>query len=84
MSHNADDPTFDVDAEAAPGLVPPCRHLRSKGMYVYNDASGVEAHGEYDNSIFWCLQTMKSFGPDDGMVGRVDCCNSGRSCYEPL
>jgi hypothetical protein len=67
-----------------PPTGPPCRHLRSKGMYVYTDGSGSDGHDDYDNSIYWCLQTMKSFGPDDDMVNREDCCLTGRPCYEPL
>jgi hypothetical protein len=62
----------------------PCRHLRTKGMYVYTDGSGGEPHDDYDNSIYWCLKTMKGFGPDDDFVGRDDCRNAERPCYEPL
>ncbi len=61
----------------------PCRHLRNKGMYVYTDGSG-ESHGDYDNTIFWCLKTMTGFGPDDTYVGREECCNVNRACFEPL
>ncbi|GIW88679.1 MAG: hypothetical protein KatS3mg108_3003 [Isosphaeraceae bacterium] len=60
-----------------------CRHLRHKGMYVYTDGLGSETHEGYDNTIFWCLKTMKSFGPDDDLVDRDGCCNRERSCYEP-
>ncbi len=62
----------------------PCRHLRSKGMYVYTDGYDPNAHGDYDNTIYWCLKSMKSFGPDDEQVDREYCCDSSRSCYEPL
>ena len=62
----------------------PCRHLRNKGMYVYTDGVSGEAHDGYDNTIFWCLKTMKAFGPDDEFVGRDECQNPERSCYEPL
>jgi hypothetical protein len=62
---------------------PPCRHLRHKGMYVYTDGSGGEVHDDYDSTMYWCLQTMKGFGPDDDFVGAEDCRNSSRSCYEP-
>jgi len=62
----------------------PCRHLRNKGMYVYTDGSGGETHADYDNTIFWCLKTMKGFGPDDEFVDRQDCRNTLRSCYEPM
>ena len=49
---------------------PPCRHLRNKGMYVYTDGISGESHDDYDNTIYWCLKTMKSFGPDDEFVSR--------------
>ena len=39
-------------------------------MYVYTDGLGGEAHDDYDNTIYWCLKTMKGFGPDDDFVGR--------------
>ncbi len=61
----------------------PCYHLRNKGMYVYTDGNPNESHGDYDNTIFWCLKTMKSFGPDDDLVDREECCKPGRPCYEP-
>lgn len=63
----------------------PCRHLRSKGMYVYTDGiSGEPKDEENDNSIYWCLNTMKSFGPDDDFVDGRECRNPSRSCYEPM
>jgi hypothetical protein len=62
----------------------PCRYLRSKGMYVYTDGISGESHDDYDNTIYWCLKTMNSFGPDDDLVGREDCCNPARSCHEPM
>jgi hypothetical protein len=61
---------------------PPCRHLRFKGMYVYTDGSSSEETPDYDNTIFWCQKTLKDMGPDDGFVGREDCRNSARGCYE--
>ena len=63
----------------------PCRHLRHKGMYVYTDGPPDESHQYgYDNTIYWCLQTMKSFGPDDDLVDREGCCDGSRSCYEAI
>ena len=62
---------------------PPCRKLRSKGMYVYTDGPG-ESHGDYDNTIFWCLRTHKAFGPDDDLAQKDLCCDPSRSCYEAL
>jgi len=60
----------------------PCRHLRSKAMYVYEN--DLDELGGHDNSIYWCLQTMKNFGPDDEHVNGRDCRSPGRACYEPL
>jgi len=71
--------------EAAPPPEPcQCRHLRSKGMYVYTDGLNDNTHEDYDNTIYWCLLTMKGFGPDDGMVERPDCYDPSRSCHEPI
>lgn len=64
--------------------IPPCRHLRNKGMYVYTDGPDIDEHSDYDNTIYWCLKTMKGFGPDDEFVDVHECRNSSRSCYEPM
>jgi hypothetical protein len=65
-------------------LLVPCRHLRSKGMYVYTDGLTEETEDDFDSTAYWCLKTMKTFGPDDNMVGGRECRNSLRSCHEPL
>jgi hypothetical protein len=62
----------------------PCRHLRSAGMYVFADGSQEETAQNYDSSSYWCSETMKSFGPDDEMVGGRECRDPSRSCHEPL
>ena len=69
-------------AEAPAG--PMCRHLRSKGMYVYTAGVDMGFDHDYDNTIYWCLKTMKSFGPDDEMVEKSACCSNGRACYVAL
>jgi hypothetical protein len=68
-----------------PTVSAPCRHLRTKGMYVYSDglAEGL-GDEEDDHAVSWCLQTMKNFGPDDDLVGGRACRDPSRSCYEPL
>ena len=53
-------------------------------MYVYTDGASRDPDKDYDNTIYWCLKTMKGFGPDDELVDRRDCCDPTRSCYEPL
>ena len=71
--------------EPSAPLAGPCRHLRNKGMYVYTDGlAGETRDDDNDGSIYWCQQTMKSFGPDDEFVDRRDCRAPGRSCYEAI
>jgi hypothetical protein len=80
-----DSPLDPADSpESAAVLGSACRHLRSKGMYVYTDGQNSNDHEDYDNTIFWCLKTMKSFGPDDDRVDRDECRDMNRSCYEPI
>ena len=62
----------------------PCRHLRNKGMFIYTDGSNPNPHYDYDNTIYWCLHTMKSYGPDDGLVSGDDCRDTSRTCYQPI
>jgi hypothetical protein len=62
---------------------PPCRHLRNKGMYVYTDGVEDDPNADHDTTIYWCLQTMKGFGPDDEFVDARECRMASRSCYEP-
>ena len=83
MPTDRDDPLPIVEPEPAPEPCQ-CRHLRSKGMYVYTDGSNDDAHDDYDNTIYWCLLTMKGFGPDDGLVDRQDCWSPSRECHQPI
>jgi hypothetical protein len=62
---------------------PACMHLRNKEMYVFNDMVD-EVHGEHEATNFWCLKTMKGFGPDDQIVGRLSCRDNSRECFEAL
>lgn len=62
----------------------PCCRLRHKGMYVYTDAIHSDsAPSDYDSTIYWCLKSMTSFGPDDDLVDRESCSKPARSCYQP-
>lgn len=73
----------DTGSPRIDGNTPPCRHLRNRGMYVYS--SGTTGAPEADESTnYWCLQTMKNYGPDDDFVAGLECRNASRSCYEPL
>jgi hypothetical protein len=61
----------------------PCLHLRSKGMYVYEGPESQPLDDD-DNTTYWCFKTLKSFGPDDALVGGRLCRDGSRSCYEPI
>jgi len=63
-------------------LGPPCRHLRSKGMYVtgliepQHDPIAPMGDGHC-----WCNHTQHVMGPDQAMVDRQKC-DASRACYE--
>jgi len=61
-----------------------CRHLRSAGMYVYSDGQDGKMHDDYDNTAYWCTKSLQNFGPDDEIVGRTECRDPSRTCYEPI
>jgi len=77
----------DTDPNELPvvqAIASPCRHLRSNGMYIFGDQQNDFENDEYTSSSCWCSETMKSFGPDDRLVGHRECRDATRSCYEPL
>jgi hypothetical protein len=74
------DPEFPIVNQQAG----PCRHLRSPGIYLYADEQTRPANDDYDNTQYWCLKTLRSFGPDDEIVNRTQCGNASRNCYEPI
>ena len=86
MTHPDQTPSNPESPENLPEAPqgPICRHLRSKGMYVYTDGVDMGFDHDYDNTIYWCLKTMKSFGPDDEMVEKSACCSSDRACYQEI
>jgi hypothetical protein len=57
-----------------------CRHLLSKGLYI-NAGLKPEERAVGDGN-FWCGQTQKIYGPDQGFCNGQDCTKTARSCYE--
>jgi hypothetical protein len=72
----------ETTAVERPGV--PCRHLRHQGMYVFTDGRSRDPDQDYDSTIYWCLKTMKGYGPDDEPVERRACLDPARPCHEPL
>jgi len=38
--------------------------------------------GESTTAVFWCLKTMQTAGPDDGLA-HPTACRGGRGCFQP-
>ena len=61
---------------------PRCMHLHSKAMAVYGE--GFENDPDYQDGMtnFWCMQTGRPLGPDNGEVGMTCCSDPERGCYQ--
>ena len=58
-----------------------CRLLRTKSGFGAVVGGEGWKRGTDETEVFWCLNTMESFGPDDGFVHAQQCCQ-GRSCWQ--
>ena len=65
--------------EAAPPRV--CRLLRTKTAFGTTDAGHDWQAGGSTTAVYWCLGTMQTAGPDDGLAHPHDC-HEGRRCFE--
>ena len=69
-----------------------CLHLRSKEMFYSasserdpeHDAAIEKNYGACDTTAFWCQCTQTGRGPDQGVVGRAECSQRGRTCFAGL
>ena len=63
-----------------------CRMLRTKtafGTYTSTGGDGGDWRtGESSTAVYWCLETMCTAGPDDGLA-HPHRCNGGRNCFKP-
>ena len=63
-----------------------CRMLRTKtafGTYTSTAGDGGDWRmGESSTAVYWCLETMCTAGPDDGLAHPHNCCGT-RSCFKP-
>lgn len=62
----------------------PCRHLRTKKLYIPElnaDAlKGKESAGASEHC--WCNKTMTEVGFDDRRVSPISCSRQDRACYQ--
>jgi hypothetical protein len=80
----ADPASNESAAAASRPLGATCRHWRSNSLYIFDGPPDGSEDDDYEPSACWCLLTMKPIGPDDDLVSRRQCRDSGRPCYEPL
>ena len=72
-----------------PTVKPPvptvCKMLRTKNAFTGAHDDDPEStpwqFGESSTAVYWCLGTMETFGPDDGLA-HPHCCKEGRSCFK--
>lgn len=69
----------------APADAPPvvCRKLRTKVSFG-SPAPPLRdwRHGASSTAVYWCLATMESAGPDDGLAHPHQC-DVARGCFVP-
>jgi len=51
-------------------------------MAVYGEDFENDPDYQAGLTDFWCVQTAKGFGPDDGEVNMDECRNPQRNCYQ--
>ena len=70
-------------SEELPQLPPPrCIHLQSKAMAVYGEGYASDPDFQDGTTDFWCVQTARALGRDNGEVGMRPCSDPDRVCYE--
>ena len=62
-------------------VLPPCKHLRSKAMYVKGSQTDTGDPKDGGNQNTWCNLTQHIIGPDNETVDRIHCVE-GRKCHE--
>lgn len=65
-------------ANSGPGMLFPCKHIRSKEMYYQSDQVDGDA---YSGGVYWCAKSFQSFGPDGAAVERSEC-TPDRTCFD--
>jgi hypothetical protein len=65
-------------------IEPPCRHLLSKGMYITGERIPDKQRDGVGDGNCWCGHTQCIIGPDDQLVDRPRCSDTGRGCYQAV
>jgi len=60
-----------------------CRKLRTKRAFGSMQPGAPDWRtGDSTTAVYWCLSTMETAGPDDGLA-HPHCCGVGRGCFVP-
>lgn len=68
------------DQAAGPDLPQVCDMLRTKNAFGNHVGYVAWQLGESTTAVYWCLHTMATVGPDDGLVHPHACCGD-RACF---
>ena len=70
------------DLAASAARIPPevCRSLRTKTAFGTLVGHRPWQLGASSTAVYWCLRTMASAGPDDGLA-HPPTCRPGRGCH---
>lgn len=60
---------------------PRCMFLNCKSMQVYGEDFQNDPEFQGGMVEFWCTQTFRNLGPDDGEVAFEPCRDEKRTCY---
>ena len=58
-----------------------CRRLRTKAAFFNTPDAPPWQAGESTSAVYWCLGTMETWGPDEGLA-HPHCCKENRSCFK--
>jgi hypothetical protein len=73
--------TLGAVMDSAKPYKPRCMFLTCKSMQVWGEDFENDPEFQAGMVEFWCTQTMKAKGPDDGHASLDMCSNPERSCF---
>lgn len=70
----------DLEESSTGELPHVCRCLRTKTAFGTSVGYRPWQQGASSTAVYWCLNTMGTVGPDEGLV-HPHSCQSGRTCF---
>ncbi len=72
--------TKKSQSQFLPPDICPILQTKSMALNTHYEATEFEARAQSNVAIFYCMQTMTAFGPDDEDVGPAEC-RKHRGCW---